>query len=850
MREDPRVSESSGRGRDRLETGLVLLLFVASGVAALIYEVLWLKELGRLFGVTAHAAATTLAVFFVGLAAGGFVWGRRASRMAHPLRTYGLLELATALTAVAYFFILAFYRAVYSALFTAVGDHPLLLQGAKVGLAFGVLFLPAFFMGGTLPVMGQFLVRHPRHLGRKASLLYAANTVGAALGAFLAGFYLPVALGFKAAYLVPIALNLVVGGVALVWSRRHETARAATAPAPVVEPTAGVASEGAGAGRYGLVWTAAVVSGFTTLGLEVLWIRMFGQVLQNSVYTFAALLTVFLLALGLGSGLAHLLCRRPWSPWSVLFTLLTLSGLLVGLTPWAFYRTTSGLEVLEGATGWSGYITTVFVRVAGVILIPGAVLGCVFPYLMKLSEGWTRSPGRTIGQLAAANTGAAILGSLTAGFVLLDGLGLWASIRLMAVIDLALAALVLPGFSRSRMALRALPLACVVLFGTVVTYSGFADAHVEPGETLLQVWEGSDGTVAVVRRGEDLRMKFNNSYTLGSSASAMLHRRHAWMPLSLHPEPRTAFYLGMGTGLSAGAALDFPLRRVSVSEISPGIVEAARRHFAPHLNGLFEDPRVELLQEDGRSYLYVTSRRFDVIVADLFLPWKAGTGSLYSKEHFETVLARLAPGGLFAQWLPMAQVGSHEFGMIARTMLEVFPQVTVWRRDFSLPTPALALIARGESRPLDNEVFEGHLEKLAKRGRIREGSWLGRIPQAAYAGNLTAASSLFARYPLNTDDRPRVEYRAPISHREAAAGGGSGLTGDALSSLFTGLFDAQPPLRDPYLAELGPAEIGRVLAGRELYDHLVARQAGRSAEARLHLERFRQLTGVSARFAN
>jgi spermidine synthase len=578
MREDPRVSESSGRGRDRLETGLVLLLFVASGVAALIYEVLWLKELGRLFGVTAHAAATTLAVFFVGLAAGGFVWGRRASRMAHPLRTYGLLELATALTAVAYFFILAFYRAVYSALFTAVGDHPLLLQGAKVGLAFGVLFLPAFFMGGTLPVMGQFLVRHPRHLGRKASLLYAANTVGAALGAFLAGFYLPVALGFKAAYLVPIALNLVVGGVALVWSRRHETARAATAPAPVVEPTAGVASEGAGAGRYGLVWTAAVVSGFTTLGLEVLWIRMFGQVLQNSVYTFAALLTVFLLALGLGSGLAHLLCRRPWSPWSVLFTLLTLSGLLVGLTPWAFYRTTSGLEVLEGATGWSGYITTVFVRVAGVILIPGAVLGCVFPYLMKLSEGWTRSPGRTIGQLAAANTGAAILGSLTAGFVLLDGLGLWASIRLMAVIDLALAALVLPGFSRSRMALRALPLACVVLFGTVVTYSGFADAHVEPGETLLQVWEGSDGTVAVVRRGEDLRMKFNNSYTLGSSASAMLHRRHAWMPLSLHPEPRTAFYLGMGTGLSAGAALDFPLRRVSVSEIAGGRAELPVRH--------------------------------------------------------------------------------------------------------------------------------------------------------------------------------------------------------------------------------------------------------------------------------
>ena len=804
---------------------------------------LWLKELGRLFGVTAYAAATTLAVFFLGLSVGGFVWGRRTTRMANPLRVYGLLELAIAITAALYFVILNLYHYLYSPLFELLGQRPALFLVVKFTLAVGILFLPAFFMGGTLPVMGGYMIRRAGELGLKASLLYGINTCGAAAGAFAAGFYLPLALGFKKSYLVAIALNVLIGLVALVWSRSSSPPPSAFHQEPVsiepgTRPRAGIGP--------GIVWTTAMVSGFATLGLEVLWVRMFAQVLQNSVYTFAAILTIFLLALALGSALAHLLCRLTWPPLTVLFGLLTLSGLLVGLTPLVFYRLTSGLHYLGGELEWSGYIVTVFAHIAMVLLIPGLVVGSVFPYLMKLSEEWSTGAGKTIGQVAAVNTAAAILGSVAAGFFLLDWIGLWASLRLMAAVYLLLAVAVLPGGWRSRPLLRVLPLAGILLFAVVLTYSDFASVHVDPGvdEEVLETWEGSHGTVAVVRQGDNLRMKLNNYYTLGGSEAALLHRRHSLLPLTIHPDPKTVFFLGMGTGITAGGALDHPVDKILVSELSPDMIVAARTYFQPFVNGLFTDPRVEILIEDGRSHLYGTDRRYDVIIGDIFNSWKAGVGSLYTLEHFESVRDRLAPGGIFAQWLPLAQLSRQELGIIARTMLEVFPQVTVWRRGFSVETPVIALVAQGQSFPLDNRAFGRNLQILEAAGKISGNTWLGRIPHAAYAGNLGVAAGLFADNPLNTDDRPLFEYLAPISNRDAYADRVNSFTGFELAELYADLFEISPADDDPYLSGLSDTEIDHVLAGLELYNYLISQRAGLTERATTHLREFQRLSGI------
>jgi spermidine synthase len=292
-----------------------------------------------------------LAVFFLGLSAGGLVWGRSVNRFRNPLRAYALLELGIAISALAFFLLFDLHRWFYQPLFSIVGDRPAMFLLVKFLLAVGILFLPAFFMGGTLPVMGQYLVRRADELGRKASLLYAINTAGAAAGALAAGFYLPVRLGFRNSYLTAIALNGIIAGVAFMWSRYD----------PLSDSPRSESSEVAGgflrSGDFikpGLFWSTAFFSGFLTLGLEVLWTRMFAQVLQNSVYTFAVVLTVFLVALALGSVLANFLCRRTWSPPVVLFALLTLAGFLVGLTPLVFYRVTAGMQPLAGDLGWTG----------------------------------------------------------------------------------------------------------------------------------------------------------------------------------------------------------------------------------------------------------------------------------------------------------------------------------------------------------------------------------------------------------------------------------------------------------------------------------------------------------------
>jgi spermidine synthase len=584
---------------------------------------------------------------------------------------------------------------------------------------------------------------------------------------------------------------------------------------------------------------------------------MFAQVLQNSVYTFSAILTVFLAALALGSALANALCRRPWPPRNVLFGLLTLSGLLVGCTPLVFYLYTNGLESMGSGGGWVAYMLSTFAGVAVVLLIPTTVLGSVFPFLMKLSEGRMVSAGRTVGQLAATNTVAAILGSLAAGFVLLNSIGLWAAIRLMAVVYLVLALFAAPlrrpvgapgtgflgiaGASRFRPWVLVAPALGIFLFGFWLTYSDLAVTRLEArrSEELVEVWEGSSGTVAVYRRGGDLKLKINTTYPLGGSEATINQRLQAQLPMCLHPDPRSVFFLGMGTGITAGGALDFPVERVVVSELNRDVIRASRKHFRPYVNGLHDDPRVEVVNEDGRTFLAISPEQYDLVIADIFLTYKAGVGNLYTREHFETVRSRLAPGGLFAQWLPMFDLSPEEFGIIANTMTEVFAEVTLWRRSVSPRYPVFALIGRSQPAPLDREVLAAHLDRLADDGILDEKVWILNIPLAAYAGNVSAARSLFERYPISTDDRTPVEYLAPITNRSRRDH--PVLAWESLALFCEKLLRAMPPRQDRFLSGIQGREIDHVEAGLAYYRYVIFRRLNRPAEARVHLAEYRRL---------
>ncbi len=810
----------------------ILFLFLAflSGFAALVYQVLWLKELGLLFGNTAHAAATTLAVFFLGLAGGGRFFGAKAAGTRRPLRAYALLEIGIASSALLYFLVTRLFHAVYGAVFESV-EHSLLLSTlVKFVLSLGILFPPAFFMGGTFPYLGEQLVRTREELGRTGSLLYAVNTAGAALGAFAAGFVLPIQLGFRGSYLVAVAINVVVAVVAWGWAG---PARAASAGLGDVAPPEGEPPPGALLRSPRRIAGLAFLSGALTLALEVLWTRMFAQVFQNSVYSFSAILVTFLVALALGSALANALCRLRTSPTAILGVLLVLSGALAGSTPFVFHALTDGLQSIDAEGGWGAYVAAIFRGTAIVILVPGILIGSVFPYLLRISQGVSTGAGLTIGRLAAINGIGGILGSLAAGFLLLEGLGLWASIQVLATLYFLALPIAVDELSPRRLVPR-IALALVALAALAAAGpSRLPVIRLDPGEAeqLLEVSESGHGTVAVIARGSQRGIKVDNTYMLGGLDGYFAERRQSQIPLFLHPDARSVFFLGMGTGTTAGGALDFPVREVVVCELLPNVVAAARRHFAQESNGLFEDPRVRIVVEDGRHFLAGTSQRYDVIISELFVPWHAGTGTLYSREHFRIARSRLRPGGIFVQWLPLTHMTRTEFDIIARTMLEEFPQVTLWRANF-VSHAEVALVGAAEIGALDPAAVARNVAQVIPRRAEDRVTDADVVPWVLYAGNLSACRPLFADAPVNTDDRPVIEYVAPKAVQRERSGEVPWLTSFELSRLFGEVFSAVPPGEDPHLEALSPEQIAYVQAGLALFRVGVLLDAKRVEEAR------------------
>lgn len=816
----------------------LLLLFFASGFAGLVYQVLWLRQLGQLFGSTAHAAAMTLVVFFLGLSIGSWLWGKRAPHLRRPLRAYAWLEIGIPIAALAYFGLLDVYHRVYGGLFTNFHHLPSLFLAAKAILAMTLLLPAAILMGGTLPVMGQYLVRRADELATTATLLYAVNTAGAACGALAAGLFLPHALGYRRSYMVAMAINAAVAVAAWLLDRGADSDRGKpeerTRPEPAVSETDPLPP----AAVYGV----ALLSGFTTLSLEVLWTKMFAQVLHNSVYSFAAILVVFLTSLGVGSAIAHTLCRRATPPLQTLLALLTTAGFGVAIVPFLFHAATGGLEYVAADAGWLAYVRAVFATAALVLFVPAVVVGAIFPFTLKMAENLGLAAGPTIGRMAAINTAGSIAGAGTAGFVLLPWLGLWASIKAMGLVYFAVAALLAQSRADLTAGWRMVPIAGLFLFATVFDSSRLGIVRTDPQrqEVVYQSWEGAHGVVAVVRRGDSLRIKVDNYYSLGGTAAATYERTQADLPLVIHGNPRSVFFLGLGTGITAGAAVEHPLESITVAELIPEVVEASRLYFSAYTNKLFDDERVRVFVEDGRNYLHGTRDRYDVIVADLFIPWQSGAAGLYSLEHFRAAKSRLRRGGLFAQWLPLYQLSRDEFFVIARTMLEVFPQVTLWRGDFLPDRPIVALFGHGEiEQPLDVDAL---VRGFARRKGDSSADRRAVMATTAlfYAGNLTADAPRFSAHFVNTDDWPVIEYSAPITQREARGGGGRWFVGATLEQFYEELANAMPPRDDPYLAEFTDEEVGFVEAGRHLFASKVFQKLGDDERAMRHVDAYRE----------
>lgn len=829
---------------------MYLLLVFFSGFAGLVYEVLWMKQLGLLFGSTSQAAGVTLAAFFAGMAVGSWAWGRRVAKRANPLRAYAALEGAIAVSACLYFLVLWLFHSIYPPLYQAIESDALLLA-VKFVLALVLVFPPALFMGGTVPVLGQFLVRKPAEFGKKAAVLYAVNTLGATLGAFFGGFFFPLWFGFRLTCAGAILLNIAVAAVAFRLSR--------TAPGTNVgEESNGAPARGSrgrgkrrgkqaeataadvsAAPRRGERWAVLLVgflSGFGFLALEVVWTRMFAQVLENSVYTFAAILVIVLFCLAVGAFLSSLLARRVADPLPWLAGLLLAGGLAAAIMPFLFMKLTDSLQILALRDTWPNYVALIFRKGFLALGLPGLLLGMVFPFLMKAEERQMVAPGISLGRLAGLNTVGAIVGSLACGFVFLDVFGMWRTTQLLAAAYLIVAVLLPLGRNARGWGLRGAGVALLALAFTVLDPADLPITSTDPDrradETILETWEGSYGTVAVARGQQGLTIKMNSHYGLGATRAARQEQLQNEIPLMIYPRTESIFFLGLGTGITAGDALDPQfehVKRIVACELVPEVIAAAKKYITDvdgrdFTNGLFNDPRATVLVEDGRHFVMASGQTFDMVNGDLFVPFRSGVGNLYSLEHFRNVKERLEPGGVFVQWLPLYQMTENEVFIMARTMLEAFPQVSLWRSNFQPGDEVVAFVGHKDGGPVPACDLDSATDKRVSvaGATFRD---LGRLALPFnqqtvlffYCGNVTESADLFEDYPVNTDDHPVIEYLAPRTYRKQADAAIPWFVGPRLARLVEALQQRCPPDEDPLLRNR--TEANRRLPTAGMYYH-------------------------------
>jgi spermidine synthase len=694
------------------------------------------------------------------------VFGERSKRWRRPVRAFGLLEIGVGLGALAVPLVLGLYRQIYPSLYPLLSPFPEGFALVKLLLAMAAVAIPTFCMGGTLPVLAGAIASPSGRLGIPVGGLYAVNLLGAALGTLAVPFALLPRLGLATSYACAVAGSLTIGVAAcLVGSKTSgapssQGAPARPGPPSVTPPVAGV------------VLVLSAVSGLSTLALQVLWTRMFSLVHENSLYSFAVVVFVFLLGLTGGAALARRALARGHAPRSLLARAWCLAGLLVVGSPPLFHAMTDGFTYVS-AGGWSATLGRLL-TLGLVTMLPASVgLGMALPLVMEMaSPGGGESAGARIGRVLAVNTLGAIVGPLLATFVLGPVMGLWWSLVALGCVLVVAAALT--GLTRMEAAVAGSALIAGVL---LLQPADLPPVRVATGQTLVSVREGTHGTTAVLADAHDRWITVNNAYVLGGTAARQEERWQAHLPLSLHPSPRRVALIGLGTGITAGAALLHPVEHVVALEIVPEVAVAAREDFAEANARVFEDPRVRVVIDDGRNYVASSPEGFDVIVGDLLVPWRPGEAALYTQEHFESVRRALAPGGVFCQWLPAYQLSPEQIAVLVRTFVEVFPAASLWRGNFIPDAPTLALVGHVGSGPLETARIDARVQALSARDANPflghpAGLWL------YFVGPVTARMPLVAGAPRNRDDEPWIELASPRhAHRGSAA------SGDALAPL-------------------------------------------------------------------
>lgn len=685
----------------RFVQSIPFLLALASGAAGMAHQILWTRRLVDVLGANADTFSRVVGAFFVGLALGAWAASRPAPAGANFWRRVALAEAAVALLAAPILFSVQIADWLQSVF--AYG------RWLKLTLPLLLVTPPAVAMGLVLPWMVRALAPREWFKSKHAVWLYAVNTLGGVLGIGLVLLDALPRLGLTGAGLSAIAVNSAVAVAAFSLARRND-GPAGIAVTPLVEVQSLSIYER----------LMAFASGFLVLALEVILQHQLAQVTINSLFSSALVLVLVLVALTIAAAAVPALVRWTGDERRALGVALWLAGLLCAVQPFLLTGLRGGLNILPYELPSIPYAWEV-VKLGLLAICPMLVAsGLVFPLLLRSAARY--EGGRRVGVLFAWNGVGGCVGAELGQAWIAPVFGLWGSLVMAAAAYLALG-----GLGRRFWAAPVLwRFGCALAIGVMILSSFLVrrlpQASVAAGERLAALAVGREGVVATLECGPgDWRMLFNNSYTLGGSKAQFNQERQGLLPLLLHGQPKSVTTLGVATGGTvAGVALHPEVERIDAIELSPLVLKYADQFFTPSNRDVFRDPRVNFIQEDARWVIAGKRAGYDVVVGDLFLPWRTGEGRLFTLEHFQNVRRALKPGGLFCQWLPLFQLTRPQFDAIARTFREVFPEAFLVRGDFYSELPILGLVGGRELTQVDWSRVQSVCARLRAAGQVTD----------------------------------------------------------------------------------------------------------------------------------
>lgn len=778
---------------------LLLPVFFLSGFSALIYEVIWARMLTLILGSTVEAVSAVVTAFMFGLALGSYLIGKWADKSRDTaLLLYSLTEFCIGTISLLFYFALIVLPDI---------NHSIKEHLAKTGISFLfhdkayileflLIAVPSTFMGATYPLMIKSYISSRNYIGEGSSLIYATNTFGAVLGAFLTGFFLLPELGIRATIFFAVSVNIALA-VAVYLIRRSNlpSTSISVAEEPSIlengnlHPNHCIYTENHAVSPI-MAWSIFAVlclSGFSAMAYQIAWTRLLSMVIGNSVYAFSIILTTFLAGVAMGSLLfVKQIDRVKDKPLllgivqGLLFLTVILSLPMMDSLPALFvilFRTLSGTFI--------GVALIDFIIASSAILIPTLLMGVTFPIAIRIYANKTDVLGEGIGRLYSINTLGCIFGAFLTGFYFIPSIGVQKTIIAISGLNL-IASIILVIQSETlkyRIKTAATSISVVFYFLSLLImpiwnvrllnlgvffnadlFEGAAETHMAnlnrfSDETKLLFYEeGVGGTVAVTEAHKHLSIQINGKTDGGTSTVDIPPQvMVSALPLLIHPHPKSVEIIGLGSGISTGTITLFPVSNIDCIELLPEVV-TANKYFSQFNHNALKDKRVNLIVDDARNHLAYDDESYDVIISEPSNPWISGVSNLFTLEFFKIARSRLKEGGIMSQWIQLNSLDTSELKTLLNTFRTVFPHVSVWA---SSPQDLVVLgsdsvIELNSSRAANGLMIQGVREELGKAGIRNLEDLFGR-----YLMGDKELERFCKGAQLNTDDHPVIEFETP-----------------------------------------------------------------------------------------